>query len=58
MKENHKNEGRVVTNSPQVAFLKSITNGTIVLYFPNHVSYYYISRLVSLEALIVEDDSI
>ena len=52
------NEGRVITNSPQVAFLKSITNVTIPLYFPNHVSYYYISRLVSIKAFIVEDDSI
>ena len=52
------NEGRVITNSPQVAFLKFTTNVTIPLYFPNHVSYYYISRLVSPKTFIVEDDSI
>ena len=54
--ENHKNEGRVITNSPQVAFQKYITNVTILLYFPNHVSYYYISRLVIRKPFIVEDE--
>ena len=58
LKENHKNEGRVITNSPQVAFQKYITNVTILLYFPNHVSYYYISRLVIRKPFIVEDEYI